>query len=106
MAGACASTVYDAFRILLLSVSSILNLSTSAYLRRTVTTIATDGGSYRSFIASLCLSVPLLGPKMRYQDWDVLLFPEGSKVPIQEFKTQCHVTRDLGETLPPLIISN
>jgi hypothetical protein len=39
---------------------------------------------------------------MRYQDWDVLLFPEGSKVPIQEFKTQCHVTRDLGQLLESL----
>ncbi|KAJ5273901.1 hypothetical protein N7478_009026 [Penicillium angulare] len=32
---------------------------------------------------------------MRYENWDVLLFPEGSKVPIQEFKTQCFVTKDL-----------
>ncbi|KKZ66105.1 hypothetical protein EMCG_08131 [[Emmonsia] crescens] len=31
---------------------------------------------------------------MRFENWDVLLFPEGSKVPIQEFKTQCFVTRD------------
>ncbi|KAL1963225.1 hypothetical protein VTN77DRAFT_8550 [Rasamsonia byssochlamydoides] len=31
---------------------------------------------------------------MRYENWDVLLFPEGSKVPIQEFRTQCFVTRD------------
>lgn len=31
---------------------------------------------------------------MRYRNWDVLLFPEGSKVPIQEFKTQCFVTKD------------
>lgn len=33
---------------------------------------------------------------MRYENWDVLLFPEGSKVPVQEFKTQCFSTRDLG----------
>jgi hypothetical protein len=39
MAGAC---VYDAFRILLFSVSYILNLSTSAYLQRTAPAIATD----------------------------------------------------------------
>jgi hypothetical protein len=32
---------------------------------------------------------------MRYETWDVLLFPAGSRVPIQEFKTQCFVTRDL-----------
>ncbi|KAI5279113.1 hypothetical protein KEM52_004512 [Ascosphaera acerosa] len=31
---------------------------------------------------------------MRYEDWDVIIFPEGSKVPIQEFKTQCFVTKD------------
>ncbi|KAJ5890604.1 uncharacterized protein N7473_006832 [Penicillium subrubescens] len=32
---------------------------------------------------------------MRYETWDVLLFPASSRVPIQEFKTQCFVTRDL-----------
>ncbi|KAL3465136.1 hypothetical protein BJX64DRAFT_297535 [Aspergillus heterothallicus] len=31
---------------------------------------------------------------MRYENWDVLLFPANSKVPVQEFKTQCFVTRD------------
>ncbi|KAK2740474.1 hypothetical protein FQN57_006101 [Myotisia sp. PD_48] len=31
---------------------------------------------------------------MRYEHWDVLLFPEGSRVPIQEFKTNCFVARD------------
>ncbi|KAJ6098661.1 hypothetical protein N7467_000196 [Penicillium canescens] len=31
---------------------------------------------------------------MRYGNWDVLLFPELSRVPIQEFKTQCFVTKD------------
>jgi hypothetical protein len=36
------------------------------------------------------------GPTMRYENWDVLLFPAGSKVPLQEFKTQCFATRDLG----------
>ncbi|GAT19034.1 similar to An12g00400 [Aspergillus luchuensis] len=34
---------------------------------------------------------------MRYEDWDVILFPESSKVPIQEFKTQCFVTKDKGQ---------
>lgn len=28
---------------------------------------------------------------MRYQDWDVLLFPGESKIPIQEFDTKCQV---------------
>ncbi|KAJ5580165.1 uncharacterized protein N7459_006150 [Penicillium hispanicum] len=31
---------------------------------------------------------------MRYENWDVLLFPEASKVPVQEFKIQCFVTKD------------
>ena len=33
---------------------------------------------------------------MRYEDWDVLLFPSGreSKVPIKEFKVACHVVPD------------
>ena len=33
---------------------------------------------------------------MRYTNWDVLLFPEGSKVPLQEFQTSCYVTEDPG----------
>ena len=37
---------------------------------------------------------------MRYIDWDVLLFPEGSKIPLQEYKTGCFVTQDLGKFLP------
>ncbi|KFY18782.1 hypothetical protein V493_08354 [Pseudogymnoascus sp. VKM F-4281 (FW-2241)] len=36
---------------------------------------------------------------MRYQNWDVLLFSDKSKVPIQEFKTTCHVIQD-SEYLP------
>ncbi|KAJ5757086.1 uncharacterized protein N7511_007268 [Penicillium nucicola] len=32
---------------------------------------------------------------MRYGNWDVLLFPELSRVPIQEFKTQCFVAKDV-----------
>jgi hypothetical protein len=43
MAGACASTIYHAFCILLLSLSSILNLPPSTYLRRTAAAITTDG---------------------------------------------------------------
>ncbi|CAG8982609.1 hypothetical protein HYALB_00008101 [Hymenoscyphus albidus] len=31
---------------------------------------------------------------MRYQNWDVLLFPEQSKIPQQEFKTACQVIQD------------
>lgn len=38
--------------------------------------------------------------RMRYEHWDVLLFPENSKIPVQEFKTQCFVTKDRGESSP------
>lgn len=36
---------------------------------------------------------------MRYEDWDVLLFPKDSKIPLKEFKTQCHVVHDNGKCL-------
>ncbi|KAL9625428.1 MAG: hypothetical protein Q9160_000491 [Pyrenula sp. 1 TL-2023] len=31
---------------------------------------------------------------MRYQNWDALIFPQGIKVPLQEFRTQCFVIGD------------
>ncbi|KAI9797207.1 MAG: hypothetical protein M1833_005616 [Piccolia ochrophora] len=31
---------------------------------------------------------------MRYQNWDVLLFPANSPVPIQEFRTACYAIKD------------
>ncbi|EPE27714.1 hypothetical protein GLAREA_04505 [Glarea lozoyensis ATCC 20868] len=31
---------------------------------------------------------------MRYQNWDVLVFPDQSKIPLQEFKTACQVIQD------------
>ncbi|MCJ1311074.1 hypothetical protein MMC25_004744 [Agyrium rufum] len=31
---------------------------------------------------------------MRYTSWDVLIFPEPSKTPLQEFKTACYVVQD------------
>lgn len=31
---------------------------------------------------------------MRYEDWDLLIFPQDSKIPLQEFKTQCHVVHN------------
>jgi hypothetical protein len=40
---------------------------------------------------------------MRYENWDVLLFPDGSKVPIQEFKTQCHVITNRDVHIPYLM---
>ncbi|KAI1810495.1 hypothetical protein GGS20DRAFT_594327 [Poronia punctata] len=33
---------------------------------------------------------------MRYEDWDVLLFRKDSKIPLKEFKTNCHVVQDSG----------
>ena len=32
--------------------------------------------------------------RMRYLDWDVLLFPEDSRVSVQEFRTACHAVYD------------
>ena len=31
---------------------------------------------------------------MRYANWDVLLFADGSRVPMQEFKTACYAVHD------------
>ena len=31
---------------------------------------------------------------MRFLNWDVLLFPETSRVPVQEFRTACHAVHD------------
>ncbi|GAB7366124.1 hypothetical protein MBLNU230_g7686t1 [Neophaeotheca triangularis] len=49
---------------------------------------------------------------MRYQDWDILLFPSGDHVPVQEFKTACYAVRDTfnngaggGGDLMPLLTS-
>ena len=41
---------------------------------------------------------------MRYQNWDVLLFPlsEDSKTPLQEFGTSCTVNQDPGKNSPVL----
>ncbi|KAI9158061.1 hypothetical protein HJFPF1_06048 [Paramyrothecium foliicola] len=33
---------------------------------------------------------------MRYEDWDVLLFPRDCKIPVKEFKVACHVVHDAG----------
>ncbi|KAF2476138.1 uncharacterized protein BDR25DRAFT_278949 [Lindgomyces ingoldianus] len=41
---------------------------------------------------------------MRYENWDVILFPRDSHIPIQEFKTACYVSQDeYGHQLPTLI---
>lgn len=46
---------------------------------------------------------------MRYQDWDVLLFPSGEEsahVPVKEFKTACYVEHlDSIATTTPLLTS-
>lgn len=33
---------------------------------------------------------------MRYEDWDILLFPRDCKVPFKEFKVACSVVHDIG----------
>lgn len=33
---------------------------------------------------------------MRYEDWDILLFPRGCKTPVKEFKAACNVVHDAG----------
>jgi hypothetical protein len=33
---------------------------------------------------------------MRYQDWDILLYPKGCDVPFKEFKTACYAVQEDG----------
>lgn len=33
---------------------------------------------------------------MRFDDWDILLFPRDCKVPVKEFKVACHAIHDTG----------
>lgn len=33
---------------------------------------------------------------MRYQDWDILLYPKGCDVPFKEFKTTCYAVQEEG----------
>ncbi|KAF2206094.1 hypothetical protein GQ43DRAFT_467629 [Delitschia confertaspora ATCC 74209] len=40
------------------------------------------------------MSIPFLTAVMRYEDWDILLFPGDSQVPMPEFKTACYVAHD------------
>ncbi|PNS17308.1 hypothetical protein CAC42_6991 [Sphaceloma murrayae] len=40
---------------------------------------------------------------MRYQEWDVLLFPEGSNIPIQEFRTASFLVREQSVKTPTLV---
>lgn len=62
--------------------------------------------SYHRLLSTLVLET---STTMRFENWDVLLFPESSKTPVQEFKTQCFVTRDRGWSVltaawPPLTL--
>ena len=36
---------------------------------------------------------------MRYEYWDVILFPAESHIPIQEFKTACYVSQGQGRSI-------
>jgi hypothetical protein len=45
--------------------------------------------------------------KMRYQNWDILVFPDSHdvcKIPLQEFKAACHVIQDPGTSHPCVIL--
>ncbi|KAG8624828.1 hypothetical protein KVT40_007895 [Elsinoe batatas] len=40
---------------------------------------------------------------MRYQDWDVLLFPQGSHIPLQEFRTSPFLIQEQNHQVPHLL---
>lgn len=39
--------------------------------------------------------------KMRYEDWDVLLFPRDCGIPFREFGVTCQVVQDTGKKMLP-----
>lgn len=43
---------------------------------------------------------------MRYDNWDVILFPQESAVPIQEFRTACYTTYDERKRPEPFHVWN
>ncbi|KAF7561416.1 hypothetical protein G7046_g2725 [Stylonectria norvegica] len=46
-----------------------------------------------TFVASFAQrGLPLI--TMRFEDWDILLFPRDCKIPLKEFKVACHVVHD------------
>ena len=56
----------------------------------------------RSLATILTLQKQRQTDKMRFQDWDVLLFPAGSQVPVREFRTACFAQQN-GLTVAPLL---
>ena len=78
----------------------------------------TSPSSYRSSFRNIInLSKPLVSTSkilqaqvavMRYQNWDVLIFPlvGDSKTPLQEFGTGCTVNQDPGKDKPPLAFAH
>ncbi|KAF2218880.1 hypothetical protein BDZ85DRAFT_299266 [Elsinoe ampelina] len=40
---------------------------------------------------------------MRYQDWDILLFPRGSHIPLQEFRTSPFLIQEQNHQIPHLL---
>jgi len=41
---------------------------------------------------------------MRYQSWDIILFPGGCHVPIQEFRTACFAVQQNGKSRFELLV--
>jgi hypothetical protein len=79
------------------------SISTSVSKQHHISTLGPSSTSCALCLASLTFPVaPTTTAKyfacrsfrMRYLNWDVLLFPAGSKVPMQEFKTGCYAVQD------------
>ncbi|KAK4095846.1 hypothetical protein N658DRAFT_570151 [Parathielavia hyrcaniae] len=61
-----------------------------------ITSFCFPDGIHPAVLISADTSSPLSN-RMRYDDWDVILFPTGrdAKIPFKEFKVACHVVPDL-----------
>jgi hypothetical protein len=53
-------------------------------------------GQFLAFFPNLDAGFSEAGPEMRYEDWDVILFPVGrdAVIPFKEFKVACHAVPD------------
>lgn len=76
-------------------ISTAPHLSLDAIISlRTLASPASSFGLALPTSPQPCATAPL--PKMRYDDWDILLFPRDCKTPMKEFKVACHVVHDAG----------
>lgn len=72
-------------------------LFSTSHLHSLIDNCRSDSLQNRELLLTARYTESCIHSKMRYQNWDVLLFPDQFKVPLQEFKTTCQVIQDPGK---------